>query len=171
MPIIRIVIPALISLMIGFLLSQIDKRNSKGIIEAVSKEHILIRLPKAYLWIGCIEILFFISCMVLMTLFPNETSATWVWVTFGLLILSGVALVLKTLFWRIDVFRRKNYFYIRTLPFRTYKVAFSDCEFYKYGTNTLTLKTKERTFRIDAHATNFEFLLAMLTQYKVTAKK
>ena len=50
---IRITIPALIPLLLGILLSSIDRRNSKEIIENLTKEHIVIRLPKAYLWVGC----------------------------------------------------------------------------------------------------------------------
>lgn len=102
-----------------------------------------------------------------MTWFPNDTAAVWTWMLFALFALIGVAIVLETQVWRMEIFRSENYFLCRILPYKTYKILYSDCVSYRYRANTLVLRTKERTFRIDTHATNFEFLLAMLTQYKI----
>ena len=43
------------------------------------KDGDLIRLPKIYLWIGCICLFVFTSGIVLMTIFPNDTAEWWVY--------------------------------------------------------------------------------------------
>lgn len=168
---IRITIPALIPLLLGILLSSIDRRNSKEIIENLTKEHIVIRLPKAYLWVGCLDISFFVTCIFLMAWYPNETASAWVYVLFVLFALLGIVIVLETQIWKIDIFRSENYFLCRTLPFKKYMIRYSDCVSYRFLANTLVLKTRGKTFHIDAHTTNLEFLLAMLTQHKITETK
>lgn len=164
---IRIIIPAFIPMLLGFLLSHIDKSNSKEIMKSLTEEHIVIRLPKAYLWVGCLVTSFFVTCIFLMSWFPNETVTTWVWILFVLFAFAGIAIVLETQIWKIDIFRSENYFLCRTFPCKTYRTLYSDCVSYRFGANTLVLKTKERTFHIDIHTTNFEFLLAMLTLHKI----
>lgn len=163
---IRAIIPILIPILLGLLLSIIERGNSQEIIRNLTKEHIVIRLPKVYLWIGYLEISFFAAC-ILMTCFPNNTATAWVRIEFGFFALIGVVIVLKTQIWKIEIFRSKDYFLCRTLPYKTYKIPYSDCLSYKLGTNSLVLKTKKKTLRIDSHATNFEFLLTMLTQHKI----
>ena len=122
---IRITIPALIPLLLGILLSSIDRRNSKEIIENLTKEHIVIRLPKAYLWVGCLDISFFVTCIFLMAWYPNETASAWVYVLFVLFALLGIVIVLETQIWKIDIFRSENYFLCRTLPFKKYMIRYS----------------------------------------------
>lgn len=168
---IRIIIPALIPIILGILLSNIDKSNSKEILKNLTKEHLVIRLPKAYLWVGCLDISFFVTCIFLMTWFPNETAPVWVWILFVLFVFIGIAIVLETQIWKIEIFRNENYFLYRTLPCKMYRTLYSDCVSYRFEANTLVLRTKERTFHIDTHTTNFEFLLAMLTQHKIIEKK
>ena len=168
---IRIIIPALIPVLLGLFLTCIERDNGKEIINQLTKERIVIRLPKAYLWIGCLDISFFVTCLVFMTLFPNDTAAAWVWIVFLLFVFMGVFIVFKTQFWKIVIFRSENYFFYRGIFFRTHKILFNDCINYKFGANTLILKTKERVIRVDIHAANFEFLTAMLVQHQVTEIK
>ena len=168
---VRVVVPALTPILLGFFLTYIDRSNGKELMNQLTKERIVIRLPKAYLWIGCLDISFFVTCLVLMALFPNHTATVWVWAVFLLLTFMGAVIVVKTQTWQIVVFRSENYFLYRGWLFKTYKIPFSDCMHYKCGTNTLILKTKERIIRVDIHATNFEFFMAMLAQHKVTQIK
>ena len=49
---IRIIIPALIPFVLGILLSNIEKNNGKELLNNLQKEHIVLHLPKAYIWIG-----------------------------------------------------------------------------------------------------------------------
>lgn len=164
---IRIIIPALIPIVLGILLSNIDKSNSKELINNLTKEHIIIQMPKAYMWVGCLDFSFFATCIVLMACFPNDTATLWVWVLFCLFTLLGVAIVLVTIIWKIEIFRHEDYFLLRTVTLRTHKIQYCECISFKLGTNSLTLKTIKGTFHIDCNATNFEFLMAMLTQHKV----
>lgn len=165
--IIRVMIPVLLPIVLGFLLSNINKSNNKEIIKNLQQEHIVVRLPRMYLWVGCLDILIFGTFIFLMILFPNETAAIWVWVGFSLFVFVGIIIVAKTLIWKIDVFRSENYFLCRTLFCKTYKILYHNCVSYSLRENTLVLNTRERKFRIDTHAMNLEFLLLMLTQYEI----
>lgn len=165
---IRIIIPALIPIILGILLSNIDKSNSKEIIKNLTKEHIVIRLPKAYIWVGCVEMSFTATCFAMMHFLQPDLFFELLWITMFAL---GFIIVEVSFVWKIEIFRSENYFLCRTLHFKTHKTLYSDCVNYRFGANTLVLRTKERTFHIDTHATNFEFLLAMLTQYEITEIK
>lgn len=164
---IRIIIPALIPVALGILLSNIDKSNGEEMIKNLTKEHIVIRLPKAYLWVGCIDVLFFVICFSLMIYYPNDTATTWVWILFSFFVLFGVIIIAETQIWRVQIFRRENYFLYRTMFCRNHRIQYKDCVSYKFGTNTLILETEKKTFYVDNKATNIEFLLAALTQHKV----
>lgn len=166
----KLITPVLIAVVVKILFSKINKDNLKDIVENQSKEHIQIRLPKVYLWVGCGVIIVFAAFIAFMILVPNDTAAAWVFVGFVVLICIGAAIVLQAMLWKIEIFRSQNYFIIRPL-IKTYRVKYDDCIFYKYGTNSLTLKTKKRTFYIDTYARGFEFFLAMLIKYKVPEKK
>lgn len=165
--IIRIIIPLLISIILGFIQTSIEKHNSKEIIKNLTKEHIFIRLPNAYIWIGYLDISFFSICLFLMNYFPNDSSAIWVEVLFCLFILLGFVMIIVTKAWKIEIFRHKNYFLYQTVFFKTYTIKYNECIDYKWNENYLLLKTDKKKFYIDAKASNFEFLLSMLTQYKV----
>lgn len=165
--IIRILIPVLTSIVLGILLSTIFKSNRKELIENLTKEHIIIRMPKAYMWVGCIDILFFAMCMVLMGTFPNGTDSLWVWITFALFALLGVAIVWVVMIWKIEIFRSKDYFILRKATTKTQKMYYCECTSFKFGTSFLVLRTNEETVRIDSNATNLELLIAMLSKHKV----
>jgi hypothetical protein len=165
--IIRIIIPTLIPIFLGLLLSNIDKHNGDEISKNLTKEYIVIHLPKVYLWVGCLDISLFTFWFFLMTIYPNDTADIWVWLLFCIFALLGVVIVVETQIWRIQIFRHENYFIYRTMFFKTYKIQYKECKYYKFSINTLILKTNNKTFRIDNKATNLEFLLAMLTQNKV----
>lgn len=162
--IVRLIIPALIPIALGLLLSNIDKRNSDEIIKNLSKEHIIIRLPKAYLWVGCVEMSFTLMCLILMVLFQHDPLFELVWIA---LFLFGAIIVELSMVWQIHVFRHEDYFIYRTIFGRNHRVRYEECVSYKFGTNNLILEIYNKKIYIDSKATNFEFLLAMLTQYKV----
>lgn len=164
---VRIIIPTLIPIILGFLFTNIDKSNSKEIIKNLTREHIVIRLPKAYLWVGCLDISFCVACICSMILFSNETATTWVWIVFILFALLGIVIIWETQFWKIDIYKCEDYFLYRTFFLKTHKVHYSDCISYKCGDHTIVLKTNKKRFYIDTMACNVEFLLTMLTQNKV----
>ena len=164
---ISILAPIFISLAVGLLYSKIYQRNCKSVIENLNNEHIIIRLPKAVFLVGCICTTVFATVIVLMTLFPNDTVALWVYVIFIFFVLLGVYLMTIAIIWKMEVFRNEDYFIYRSVFFRTYKINYADCISYKCTKNTVELITTNRTFHIDTIATNYEFFMAMLKKYKV----
>lgn len=160
---IQIIIFTAIPIILGMLLSYIFKRNREEIIKNLKEEHIVIHLPKAYIWVGGIDIAF---CFLIVC-FPNDTVSTWVMLGFLGFMLLGFIIVVVNLLWKIHIFRSEEYFIYRTAFGRTYKIQYEDCEYYTNGTNILYLKTHKKGFFVDNKASNFEFLLAMLTKHKV----
>ena len=163
----RIITLVFISLFLVWLSSSIDKGNGQEIIKNLEKEHIVIHLPKAYMWVGCLDVFTFGIFMIFMANDQSGTAVTWVWILFCFFVLLGVFLIAVTKIWKIEIFRHKEYFLYRTAFCRVHKVQYSQCVSYKFKTNNLVLKTEKRTFYVDNKATNFEFLLIMLSQHKV----
>lgn len=163
----RILVPALIPILLGVLLSNVGKNNYDKIETNLQKEHVVIHFPKAYLWVGCIDISFFISCLLLMILYPNNTADFWIFFLFLAFALLGIFIVVETRIWKIEIFRHKEFFIYRTMFYKTYKIKYQECDYYKLGTNIVKLKTQTKTFYIDNKVTNLEFLLAMLSAYNI----
>ena len=164
---VRILIPALIAIIVGIVFSSIVKSNDKELIRNLTNEHIVIRSPKAYVWIGCIDISFFGGFLIWIACFSNKSEALWVWIGLAFFVLLGVVIVWVSIICRIDLFRHEDYFLMRTTFFRTHRIQYCDCISYKIGTNYLVLKTDKETLRIDLYATNVNFLMNMLKQHKV----
>lgn len=159
----------LIPIVISLLFSSIGKKNDEETIKNLTKEHIVIRYPKVYLWVGIIDIFLFAFLMVLTIWWPTYI---WVWVLLSFFLLLGVYVVFVSLCWKIDIFQHEDYFLIRTLPFRTHKIQYSDCIEYGYVNkmNMLVLKTSRKKFHVDIFTVNFSFLVGMLGQHKVPPK-
>lgn len=164
---ISILTPILISLAVGLLYSKMYERNCKSVIENLNNEHIVIKLPKIMFLVGCICSAVFSTAIVLMTLFPNDTAAWWVYVIFISFVLLGIYLMTIGMVWKMEVFRNEDYFIYRSVFFKTYKINYADCISYKRTNNTVELITTNRTFHIDTIATNYEFFMAMLEKHKV----
>lgn len=162
-----LIVPVLINIVLGVISYNIEKNNEKELIKNLKNEHIVIRHPKAYSWVGYFGILFFSTAILLMVFFPNDTADTWVWVLFSGFVLLSAFLVFATLVWKMEIFKSKDYFFIRTVFCRKYKVQYSDCISYKFRSNSLVLKTNRKTFYVDCFVTNFEFLLAELDKHNV----
>ena len=169
--ILRFITPILISLTIGLLYSKIYDHNYKSVIENLKNEHIIIRLPKAFFFVGCVCATLFATAIVLMTLFPNDTVTWWVYIIFVFFVLLGIYLMAIGTIWKIEVFRHKNYFIYRSVFFRKYKIKYADCISYKCAKNSVELITTNRTFHIDTIATNYEFFVAMLKKHKIKELK
>lgn len=69
--------------------------------------------------------------------------------------------------WKIEAFRYKTYFLLRISILETYKIQYSECISLKCGTDSATFKAEKGTFYIGYAAMNSEFLMNVLTQYKV----
>lgn len=168
---IRILGPTLTVIILWFVASNILGSNSKEYIANRKKEHIVVKLPKAYLWVGAFCTVFFVFITCAPFLFPDVSQSTDVWVIiiFLMFALVGAFLALEALVWRIEIFRNESYFLYRTVFFKTYKIQYGDCISYKIGdrTNSLKLKAGKKTFHIDCFSVNFDYFLDMLKQHKV----
>jgi len=147
--IVRILTPALIAIIVGMVFSSIVKSNDKELLKNLTSEHIIIRSPKAYVWIGCYDVLVSGTLLIWSIFFPNGTEALWADIIFALFLLLGVVMVWVSITCRIDLFRHEDYFLMRTTFFRTHRIQYCDCISYKIGTNYLVLKTDKETLRID----------------------
>ena len=56
---VRIITPILIAIVVWFLFSRIDKRNGEELIKNLTREHVVIHLPKVYLWVGFLVVAVF----------------------------------------------------------------------------------------------------------------
>ena len=119
---------------------------------------------------GCLGFLF-CALLISINIINRETLTLKDLILSALLI---VILVYFTLFeiviWRIDLFADEDYFLLRTIPFKTHKIYYDDCIYYKIGSNYLTLKTKKRKFRIALLSQNFDYLRDLLIMHKVKVK-
>ena len=70
----RFIAYALIPIVLYVIFYFVDKQNDKKAIINLEKEHIIIRTPNAFLWIGIIGTLIF-SIFILFTIFPNNISS------------------------------------------------------------------------------------------------
>jgi len=150
-----------------FLHAMLTQNKVKEKVKVIKDEHIILRLPKIYIWIGCIDILIFSAFLFDVISFPDRTDSLWTGIIFGLFILLGLFLVILSITWRIEIFRHKDYFIYRTCFCKTYIIHYNECIYYKRTDNQIVLKTDKKKFRIDIHAINFEFLSDMLNKYKV----
>lgn len=165
---IKIIGFAFIPIIISLIMNGITKHNNKEAIKNQTENHIIMRLPRALLWIGCACIAVFGAFSIWTAFSENETATAWVSILFGLFTLPGLALILASVLWKIEIFRDKDYFICRTF-IKTHTVRYDECISYKMSRKTLVLNTAKNKFHIEYMATNFDFLLEMLEENNVQA--
>ena len=164
-------IPIAVSNILSILFVYIRKNNKSESTEELSDNHIVVTLPKMYLVIGCIDILFFGICIFLSILKPNGTATVWVWIEFGIFMLLGAVIVWVTVIWKIDIFRNENYFIYRTAFGNVLKIRYDECKQYELKENTMILKTVQKNLYMDMFAKNSDVFLSILRQNNVKRKK
>ena len=164
---IRVASPILIALAVMCVFHKIEREHSGELLNNLENEQIIIHLPAVYKWVGYGCALFFSILILIMLFFPNGTESIWVFAGFGFAVLLVCAIILKAKVWRIELSRSKDYFFVRDLLRKTYCISYKECMNYSFCADSLRLETKGGRIRIDAHAVNIEFLLAMLKQYGV----
>lgn len=157
-----------IPIIITMMLLLIQKLNSKELQKNLTKEHIVIRLSKVYLWIGLLGIVVLSTFCLIMFFFPNDTTTWWVWMIFIFFILLGFCLVCSTLIFKIDIYRNKDYFLYRNIFLKTRKIYYYECIHYRCTQHDVIIKTEKKKITVDRNAVNVEFLIAMLHENRVT---
>lgn len=143
---VRLITPALISLVLGLSFRGILKEQEKGLKKSFGQKHIIIRPPKAYFWGGFLAAAFCCTCLFMITFFPNGTETLGVllfeYIAGSFMALGGIYLMLDALFSRIEVFEDEDYFIYGTM-FKRRKIQYSDCVSYRDNKNRVTFDTLE----------------------------
>lgn len=79
------------------------KKQSKKEEAAMSPDDFTITLPKAFLWIGVIDILFFAGCAAALTFAETEGMTIFVYLIFLLFISLGGLIIFGALRWKIRI--------------------------------------------------------------------
>ncbi|WP_066498265.1 DUF6560 family protein [Abyssisolibacter fermentans] len=157
----------LIAIIISFVFL-IAKKENEEVIQNITGDSFIIRLPKVYIWIGAICALFFTVFFVLMLIFPNDTAEIWVGVVFITFILLGLFLVYTSIKWQVHVY--KNYIIYRTVFGREYEFKYTEIKHVKLTQNSLKIKTDKKTFSIDSQAIGKELILQRFNENNVIVK-
>lgn len=161
--IIHFSVPLVIGILLWLISLCISNENSKELINNLGKEHVVLRLPRLYLWVGIVGLVF----DVFIYNFSYGNDEIWIlliYVAYGLL---SLHLIYKVIFWRIDVFKSERYFLYKTNFWKPRRVYYDDCVNYKLYKTYLVLKTSKGKVYIDCFTSNFEFILSMLSKYGV----
>lgn len=163
--IVRLIATILVNLVLFVLFFLIEKRNAKIQLENIEKEQIIVKLPRAYLWLGCVSAM----VSVLFSFFvPSREGVEFLLkcvVVIGFFFM-GILLSAGVLVWRIDVYTNKDFFLYRTVFGRKYKIFYSECKFNGFDSSTLKLRAKNKKFYIDIKAENFQYFYEMLEENK-----
>ena len=172
--IIRVLSLGLIPIALQLIFFSIYKSNTKELIKNLSAEQVVLRLPKAYMWI-CIAEALFSGVFFLMTVFsPEGKEPGWVYAGWFIFTIFGACSALYTLTWKLECFRNEEFFIYRPLFGKGRKIFYRDVEFYRIetsGTGGIIIKTKTGRITLDPHVTNRGFFLAVLSKHGVPEKK
>ena len=164
---VRVVSTVLIVVVLSLLAATIRRSNAKKHESDAQNEHIVVQLPRPYLWVGYVVIAVALAGVLLMIFVPKYAADPTIWILCILFGILGAVILLATYVWKIELFKNESYFIYRTALFAVYQVQYDDCLSYKLGRNELLLYTAKKKFRIDCNTVNFECLLDMLTQHEV----
>ena len=174
---VRLITPALISLVLGLVFKGILKEKEKGLKKSPGQKHIIIRQPKALFWSGFLATAFCCTCLFMITFFPNGTETLgvliFVYIAGSFMALFGIYCMLEALFSKIEVFEDEDYF-IYGKVFRRRKIQYSDCVSYRDNKKRVTGETLDiqlkngKKLKIEKFTTiNIEALEHMLRKNKV----
>lgn len=158
---------ALIGIVIGRIQGRIFDDQFNGIIANHKSEHIIVRLPKLYRWVGVVEMLMFAGLIIYGVASHNDTFVSWVAAIFCSAIFMGAILIWAQCIWRADIYRSEDYFlYVSSFGIK-HKIKYSEIDYYIVGVNYVKLKMPHKTYWIDNKALNVDFLTLMLHEHKV----
>ena len=85
------------------LINAITRKQARAAEVGMPAERFSMYMPKALLWIGYADCSFWAAMIALMTTFPNDTAAWWVYVIFIGFMLLGIFLICYRYRWRIEI--------------------------------------------------------------------
>lgn len=158
---------ALIGIVLGRIQGRIIDDQFNGLIANLKSEHIVVRLPLIYKWIGITGSIVLVGLLLVGLYFGSDTFEPWVGFVFGGFASMGIYLVWAQSIWRIDVYRDENFFIYVSSFGRTHKISYHDINYFVDGENYLKLKVAHKTYFIDNKAVNINFLTLMFHDHKV----
>lgn len=144
----------------------INKKEKKKNVKNIEEDFSIVRYPRIYAWIGFSGTLFFLSLLILMFIYPNDTAEVWVGVIFLAFIILGLYMILSYINWKVEVY--KNFAIYRTIFGQEYKFKYSeikDVKLTKYY--SMKIKTNRRTYTVDLTITGIEVILEKLIENDV----
>jgi len=166
----KIIIGAVIPIIVTAIFTAIASGNEKERLKNEGASHVLLRMPRAYVWIGGICAAFFTAALVLMLVFPIDEANLAAGIVFGVFVLIGFLLMTAALVWRIDLYIDRDYFTVRGIFGKYRQVRYADCkscEVTQYETVVKCHKGKGRRVSIDPYVANTRYLIAMLEKHGV----
>jgi hypothetical protein len=118
------------------------------VISNLGKDHIIVHLPKVYMWVGLACATFFAILLVSSQYFFTETRSTFTDLGFSMFTLLGLLIFVPAFVWRIDVYKSRDYFLIRNSFWITKKVEYSDITGFSRNDINLSIITKKRKIKI-----------------------
>ena len=126
----------IISLLIGFIYSIVDK-ESKNPPKSEIGDYTTIKLPRSYYLTGILCMLFFLGLLVILNIFYFGVIEKWLEITLISLITIGVLFVLAYKIWNIYIF--DEHFIYRATNGKEYKLNYSDIEYVNLGDNRMLI--------------------------------
>lgn len=158
---------AIIGVVVGRIQGRIFDDQFKSLIDNHKNEHIVIRLPRVYKWIGIIGSIGTVGLFLVSGYFDDSPTELWVVIGFGVFVSLGVYLVIAQSIWRIDIQRNEEFFIYITSFSTKHKIFYRDISFFVDGVNYVKLKMPHKTYWIDNKAINIDFLTLMFHEHKV----
>ena len=161
-----IITPIIIIWAVRLLFEHIESKNTQILIDSLTKENVVVKLPKSYLVIGIFGFSVCVFFLLIYILFPNYGTGRGYWVYVGLFAFSllGLIPIIVTVVWRITFSKKDDYFVYRNCLGKKYIVKYDECLNYRSTNNAIVLRTQKHKFIIDPNATNLELFLAQLTK-------
>lgn len=158
----------IINLAVALFIFFVTQSNEKAAKKSKGQKHIIIRTPIAFLWAGIFDCIVMSAFLYYMIFYPNGTERWWVYVIFIIFELLGIYVIVNTLVWRIDIFKKEDYFLYRPTPFKTHKIKYEDCISYSIKDDSvIIIKTNKKTVTSNLIFTNCNALQEMLTKYNI----
>ena len=160
---------ALIPIAVSRLLIHILDKNEKEYFKHLSEDQIVLKLPKAYFWLGGCGTLFFGSLLFVMFFFPNGTEGGFPYSVFSILLVLSLYLIISTMIFRIDINKNESFFSYRSIFHKTQIIMYSECISYSenYNLHFFVVETTKKKIHFDLNTTNLSYLQEMLNKNNV----
>ena len=161
--ILYIIVPIVVGIVIYVIKKSAGKKNKEMDICSFT-----ISQGKVVTWIGIIGAMVFLALIVLMTIFPNDTAALWVYIVFSAFILLGVYIAVYSVSWEVNV--TGNEIRLRALFKKTKTFTFDQIKTVKvrthpnYGNQTklVLYSDTEKLMYVESHCIGYDLFLTRL---------